>query len=123
MRGPSLPRTRSPDGDDDYCAYEWDRLTIVPRYGFESPEHYYEELSVVPRLGGLRVPTILLLSPDDPVVPTDSIVPFIERANHHLETVWAPRSGHLAFPRDLDLGWGPLLGADAQLLARLVSGA
>lgn len=106
---------------------EWDELTVVPRYGFASPEDYYRELSVGARLAELRLPALLVASRQDPVVPADSIAPFVDAgdgaadacgtaAAGRLEPAWVERGGHVAFARDLDLGFGPRTGLDRQLL-------
>lgn len=97
---------------------EWDRLAIVPRYGFASPEDYYRRLSVVPRLGHLRVPALLVCAGLDPVVPPATVRPFVPRldgergAGGRLSVAWSERAGHLAFPRErlLATDAGPELG-------------
>jgi predicted alpha/beta-fold hydrolase len=105
---------------------DWDRLTIVPRYGFDSPEHYYRSLSLERKHSGLAVPAILgawLLVPaeGDPVISTNTIRPFLpksaaQQGAHALRVHWVKRAGHLAFPSDLNLNYGPDLGLEAQLL-------
>ena len=39
---------------------DWDRLAVVPRHGFESPDHYYSGQSVAPHLGRLDVPALVV---------------------------------------------------------------
>lgn len=103
--------------------HEWDRLTIAPRYGFESPEHYYEELSILPFLKQFRVPALLVGARRDPVVPPHCIEPFLPKETsqvgdkHRLTSRWVERAGHLAFSKRLDLGFGETLGLEAQALA------
>ena len=101
--------------------YDWDRLTIAPRYGYDSPEHYYRALSIVPHLEGLRVPALHLVATDDPVVPPTAVLPFLppasRRGERGYEVVLVRRAGHLAFPADLDLGFGAERGVDAQVHA------
>jgi predicted alpha/beta-fold hydrolase len=100
--------------------HEWDRLTIAPRYGFTSPEHYYEALSIRPHLKDLRVPALLLLSDQDPVVPAHTSLPHVPKSGP-LEVRHAARSGHLAFERNLDLGQAAKLGLEAQIAAWCLS--
>lgn len=99
--------------------YEWDRLAIAPRYGYEGPEHYYEALSIKPHIGDLAVPSLLVAGRADPIVPTSTIEPFLalrdRGSGHRLDVHWAERAGHVAFPRDLDLGYGPRRGLEAQI--------
>jgi len=99
--------------------YEWDRLAIAPRYGYDGPEHYYEALSIRPHLEALVVPTLLVAGRADPVVPPETIEPFLPRPGGGpslpLEVRWSRSAGHVAFPRALDLGFGPRPGLEAQL--------
>jgi hypothetical protein len=105
--------------------YEWDRLTIAPRYGFASPEDYYERLSIRPHLADFQIPALLVASRSDPIVPPGTIEPYLPGGHHapvrsgrgSLEVRFAPRGGHVHFDGDLDLGFGPKLGLEPQLLA------
>ncbi len=99
--------------------YDWDRLAIAPRYGYTGPEQYYEALSIKPHIGDLAVPALLVAARDDPIVPTSTIEPFLAQrergAGQRLDVRWAERAGHVAFPRDFDLGFGPRLGLEGQV--------
>lgn len=88
---------------------DWDRLTIVPRYGFESPEDYYEKLDVTPRLVDLRVPALLVGVAGDPVVPERTIRPFLPPAQEapRLTLRWVERAGHAALGPAPGLGFDP----------------
>jgi predicted alpha/beta-fold hydrolase len=48
---------------------EFDELFTARVAGFESAAHYYAECSAAQFLGGVRVPTLILTSRDDPMVP------------------------------------------------------
>jgi predicted alpha/beta-fold hydrolase len=103
--------------------HAWDRLTIAPRYGFASPEDYYERLSVVPRLAALRRPALLVCAERDPIVPPSTIRPFLPRERsgaERLEVFWSRRAGHVSFPGDLDLGCKGEKGLAAQVTAWLL---
>lgn len=99
--------------------YDWDRLAIAPRYGYESPEHYYQDLSIKPHLDAFAVPALLVAGMHDPIVPPQTIRPFVEQRSggdaRSLEVHWVRRGGHVAFPRDLDLGFGPRRGLEGQI--------
>ncbi len=97
--------------------YDWDRLTIAPRYGYRDPEHYYSELSIAPRLPKLRSPALLVLAEDDPMVPLRMVEPFLPGPSSPLEFRRAPRSGHVAFPGRLDLGLSDRRGLVPQVLS------
>lgn len=96
---------------------EFDRLTVVPRFGFASPEDYYRRAAVGPRLGALKVPALLVVAEDDPMVDAEGIRPALAAVSHEgLEVRWCRRGGHVSFPADLDLGLGPPLGLERQVL-------
>lgn len=96
---------------------EWDRLTVVPRFGFRDVDQYYEEASVGPRLGRLGVPALLIGANGDPMVPRESVVPALEGADGRIETRWVDGAGHVGFPRDLDLGMDAPPGLDDQVVS------
>lgn len=87
---------------------EWDDRVVAPRHGFESAEDYYRRASVGPRLGRLKVPTLLVSSEDDPMVPAQTVRPVLakEGAAAAMEVRWVPGAGHIAFPDAVDLGFG-----------------
>ena len=96
---------------------DWDRYTVVPRFGFDSPEDYYRRAGVAGRLGELRVPALLVAAEHDPMVPKDSILRGLHGASELFTLRWTHRGGHLAFPARLDLGedaprglWGQVVG-------------
>jgi len=95
---------------------EYDDLTVAPRHGFASAEDYYARVSVGPRLDRLAVPSLLVFSERDPMVPPSTVRPTLARPGGHREVVWTDRGGHVGFPRDLDLGLGGGLGLEAQVL-------
>ncbi|HZN38642.1 MAG TPA: alpha/beta fold hydrolase [Planctomycetota bacterium] len=91
------------------CAtfHEWDALTIAPRYGHPSPEHFYRERSAARALPQLAVETVLVLAKHDPVVPPALALPWVGRAPAgRLRVCVAQRGGHLQFPHGVDLGLG-----------------
>ena len=97
---------------------EWDRLVVVPRFGFASPEDYYTKSSVAPHLGSLAVPALLVAAANDPMVPAAALRPWLEDAAR-LEVRWVARGGHLSFPRSLELGEPGPPGIDGQVVAWL----
>jgi uncharacterized protein len=97
----------------------WDTLVVAPRHGFRDAEDYYERVSVGPRLGRVAVPTLLVEACCDPLVPEETVRPSLAGASGCIDVRWAPKSGHLGFPSALDLGLGPDLGIEGQLLAWL----
>lgn len=108
----------SPNLDVQRCRtfYEWDRLTIAPRYGFTSPEAFYDAQSASTAIADLAVDTVLVLARNDPIVPPELVLPFLERAPaSKLHVRVLPRGGHLQFGR------GQSLNLDSPHRADLVS--
>lgn len=98
---------------------EWDRRTVIPRFGFDSPEDYYRRASVAGRIARLRVPALLVAAQGDPIVPAESVRPVLDDRPPNLEVRWVRRGGHLHFPAALDLGEKAPPGIDSQVLAWL----
>ena len=95
---------------------QWDSLTVVPRFGFDSADDYYRRASVGPLLPQLEVPALLLASRWDPMVSARSIDnDHAKAAAGRLRVVWSERGGHVAFPRRVDVGFGDTPGLEAQL--------
>ena len=95
---------------------EWDRLTVCPRFGFESPEHYYATQSVAPRLRHLHVPALLVVSRQDPMLSIDDLEASLGAANPLLEVRRVSGGGHVSFPAGLDLGEDAPRGLERQVL-------
>lgn len=100
---------------------EFDRLTVVPRFGFASAEDYYRRAGVATRLGELRVPALLVAAEGDPMVDSSAIRPALAAGPTTLEVRWSRTGGHVSFPSRLDLGLGPPYGLERQVLAWLIS--
>ncbi len=99
---------------------EWDRQTVVPRFGFDSPEDYYRKAGVGRRLDRLRVPALLVAAEDDPMVPRAAIEEALSEVPEQLDLRWIAHGGHLAFAADLDLGEGAPAGLAGQAVGWLV---
>ena len=98
---------------------ELDHLTVVPRHGFASVDDYYRRESVAPRLGDLRVPSLLVAAEGDPMVPAATLRHALN-GSAALRVVWTPRGGHVSFPGDLDLGLAGRAGLEAQVMGWLM---
>lgn len=98
----------SPNRDVQRCRtfYEWDRLTIAPRYGFDSPEHFYRHQSAANVLGDLAVDTVMVMARNDPIIPPDLTLPYIANAPFgKLHVKVLSRGGHLGFAKGQSLGF------------------
>lgn len=87
---------------------EWDRLTVVRRFGFRDPAEYYETQSAGRILGSLVTPALLLYSRQDPMVPPATLASMAahEPPSPSVRVVWMEGGGHVSFPRSLDLQLG-----------------
>ncbi|HEY3594898.1 MAG TPA: alpha/beta fold hydrolase, partial [Polyangiaceae bacterium] len=96
---------------------EWDRLIVAPRYGFRDAEHYYHSVSVGPWLPELRIPSLLVYARHDPIVVSSAVSPALQTRAPRTVVRWIERGGHLGFSSKLDLGFGPLLGLEGQIMS------
>lgn len=82
---------------------DWDRQTVVPRFGFRDVEDYYQSQSV--RLNRLQTPALLMASPYDPMVSEKSLKQTLTpHPSEHLEVQWIHEGGHVFFPASVRIG-------------------
>ena len=82
----------------------WDRLVVVPRFGFVSVDDYYQSASVGPRLASAQVPTLILSATADPMIPAATVAPYVQQLPGLVTHRWIDRGGHVGFPANLQLG-------------------
>lgn len=82
----------------------WDKLTVVPRFGFESVEHYYASMSVGPRLHALSIPSLLLQVEADPMIPPWTYEEHLQRPSAMLAVERLAVGGHVGFPGQVAIG-------------------
>ena len=80
----------------------WDSLTVVPRFGFDGVADYYASMSVGPQLARLRVPSLLVQSTLDPMVPPWTYERHLARPAPRLQVRRVAAGGHVAFPHVAD---------------------
>jgi predicted alpha/beta-fold hydrolase len=97
--------------------YQWDQTIVCPRYGYDSVEAYYADVSVGPRLEEIQAPALMVFTQNDPLIPIDALAPYFDRVNSTTDIQIVSRGGHLGFSRNLDLGWGHDLGLCQQVQA------
>lgn len=101
--------------DDIRTIRAWDETIVAPRFGYDGADHYYELASVGPCLNRLRRPALLVASAYDPMVPVETLEPYL--AAPMLTARVTESGGHVGFPRALDLGLGPHPGLIPQIMA------
>ena len=103
------------------CVRERDELTVVPRFGFRSADDYYRRIQASDRLHRLDIPSLLVISENDPIVPPHTLRAAIGQASPALSVVSLKSGGHMFFPSDLDLGQGVPLGLENQVTRWLLA--
>jgi predicted alpha/beta-fold hydrolase len=84
---------------------QWDERVIAPRHGFAGAEDYWAKTSACHVLGDIETPTLFIAAERDPMVPIDTVRPWLQNATR-LRRVVTPRGGHVGFPQKMDLGLG-----------------
>jgi len=98
---------------------EFDRRTVVPRFGFADPEDYYATQSADRVLEALRVPSLYVGSLGDPMVPPESVTEALRDPPPALEVKWLRRGGHMGFPPGVSLGFDAPADLESQVAAWL----
>jgi predicted alpha/beta-fold hydrolase len=80
----------------------YDTAVIAPMHGFASAEDYYARASAGPLLARIRVPTLLVHAEDDPLVPPETVRPWLADAPDALHQAWTARGGHVGWFAGLD---------------------
>jgi predicted alpha/beta-fold hydrolase len=80
---------------------EFDDQVMAPRHGFNGVADYYTRTSCGPRLKRARVPCLIIHAEDDPMVPLDTVQPYVDAAADTVTFLRLPQGGHVGF---LD-GW------------------
>jgi hypothetical protein len=75
----------------------FDDLLTAPLHGFVDAEDYYRQSSSSGYLAGIRAPTLLLHSIDDPFLPAAAVPREAMRDNPWIHPVLTPRGGHVGF--------------------------
>ncbi|MCA9525516.1 MAG: alpha/beta fold hydrolase [Myxococcales bacterium] len=97
--------------------YDWDQLTVVPRFGFASPDAYYAEVSAGPALAHARRPLLIVAVADDPIVPFGlCVAPWLTDLPACVEVRVLQSGGHVYFPGDAHAGIGDLPGVEHQVV-------
>ncbi|HEX2191032.1 MAG TPA: hydrolase, partial [Longimicrobiaceae bacterium] len=100
---------------------EFDDAATAPLHGFRDAAHYYAASSSAGYLHGIRVPTLLLHSADDPFLPAEAIPRAAARENPFITAAFTEHGGHVGFVAGTP--WAPEFWAEAEaarfLAARL----
>ena len=81
----------------------WDERVVAPRFGFSGASDYYRKVAVAPRLAEMELPTLIVASESDPMIPAHTVRRVLVRASDAVETRWLKRGGHVGFPGEYAL--------------------
>jgi len=84
---------------------EWDERIIAPRHGFTGAADYWARTSAHCVLHQIEIRTLFVAAEHDPMVPIDTIRPWLHNAGT-LRRIVTSQGGHVGFPRKVDLGLG-----------------
>ena len=99
---------------------EWDGYVVATRFGYTDAADYYARASAGPVLDQLKIPALVVATRYDPMVPIETIKPYTDVGQ--VTAIISDRGGHVGFPKDLDLGFGPKRGLEAQICGWLEDG-
>jgi len=80
----------------------YDASIIVPMHGFSDVDRYYWEASSGRYLAKVHVPTIVLHSEDDPMVPIDTVRPWLAEASKCVRVKVSRHGGHIGWLAGFD---------------------
>jgi predicted alpha/beta-fold hydrolase len=97
--------------------FDFDNAVTAPVHGFSDASDYYTRSSSRHFLEGIRVPTLLLSSYDDPFLPPDILQEVEERAkaNAWLQCEFTSKGGHVGFI-DGSVPWRPRYYAEWRVI-------
>jgi predicted alpha/beta-fold hydrolase len=85
---------------------DYDAAVIVPMHGFSSVDSYYEQASSGPYVSRIEVPTLVVHAEDDPMVPVDTLHPWLDGASPSVEARLSRYGGHIGWLGGIDeLSW------------------
>lgn len=85
------------DGIDNF--YDFDSRYSAPLYGFNTVEDFYDHASASNYIEGIKLPTLLVNSLNDPMFP-DDCYPYKEAEDHNYFFLETPkRGGHMGYWR------------------------
>ncbi len=91
---------------------EFDEAATAPLHGFRNADDYYARSSSTAFVGGIRVPTLVLHSLDDPFLPARALPREALGANPRIVAALTPRGGHVGFMEGPP--WSPRFWAEEE---------
>ena len=76
---------------------EFDDAVTAPLHGFDGAEDYYRRSSSKQAISGIRIPTLLVHSMDDPFLPSRCVPVEAAKSNPFVTPVFTKAGGHVGF--------------------------
>jgi predicted alpha/beta-fold hydrolase len=83
---------------------QFDERYTAPHGGYAGASDYYERASSLPVIARVKVPTLIIHSADDPIIPADPFQDPSIAANPDVLLVFTPHGGHVGFIADSPTG-------------------
>lgn len=90
--------------NDLQSLWQFDDRVTAPLHGFYGAEDYYRQCSSLGYLPAIKVPTLLVQSTDDPIIPIMAL-PDTTKLNAPIQTAISPSGGHVGFASASDRYW------------------
>jgi len=81
---------------------EFDQLFTAPVYGFRDPEHFYEDSGAVKYLSGIRIPSLIVTSSNDPFIGPESLPEKLCTELDQVTLFITRNGGHVGFGKKVD---------------------
>ncbi|MBU6467985.1 MAG: alpha/beta fold hydrolase [Betaproteobacteria bacterium] len=76
--------------------FEFDEHCMAPLHGFKGAEDYWQQSSAGPLLKNIALPTLIIMSEDDPFIPS-YLIPNPNELSHSTEILVTSQGGHVGF--------------------------
>jgi hypothetical protein len=76
---------------------DFDDIITAPNFGFRDAQDYYHHASAIRVVADIRVPTLVLIAQDDPLIPFESFQKPELTGNPHIFVVATASGGHCGF--------------------------
>ncbi|MDY0873056.1 YheT family hydrolase [Dongia rigui] len=92
-----MRQERGHDAKDIRTITEFDNRIVAPEAGYRDAQEYYADCSAAPRLGSIRVPTLVIHASDDPWIPVTCYGQVRWDDNPYLQLKLPVSGGHVGF--------------------------
>jgi hypothetical protein len=76
--------------------FEFDEYFMAPLHGFKGARDYWHQSSAGPHLNSISIPTLLVMSEDDPFIPSH-LIPHHSQLSHSTQLITTQYGGHVGF--------------------------